>query len=271
MSVPQSQLYLSHYKRFSRSRQWVSLNHPLLLSRRSIASPDQCRRRSSAQQGTIVTPGGRCVVIGWMQNWDTCQPRGSSWLGQMTVPRELSFRDGRVIQNPIRELEQRNLLVSAYFNHGTWFSSLLRQLGMENRSLDPPPSHQLQPTFLFLQRFLPRTRHSPRIGSSTAVVVEVLVGDCGTQHHELAEADEEDGQTDHGRGDFASEFEDNGTLGLLRSHACTQMANRPSVPFLKLVSLLSYPAQSGWMCSATCFLISSMSFPSAEASSTRLT
>ncbi len=58
---------------------------------------------------TIVTPDGRRVVIGWMQNWDTCvggQPRGSSWFGQMTVPRELSFRDGRVIQNPIRELEQ---------------------------------------------------------------------------------------------------------------------------------------------------------------------
>ncbi len=48
-------------------------------------------------------------MVGWMQNWDTCvggQPRGCSWFGQMTLPRELSIRDNRVIQTPIRELEQ---------------------------------------------------------------------------------------------------------------------------------------------------------------------
>jgi len=56
---------------------------------------------------TLLTPDGRRIMIAWMQNWDTCTayPNGAKWFGQMTIPRELSLRDGRVIQNPIRELE----------------------------------------------------------------------------------------------------------------------------------------------------------------------
>ncbi len=56
---------------------------------------------------TMLSPDGRRIMIGWMQN-----PDGSSyrvvprpWYGQMTVPRELSIKDGRLIQQPIRELE----------------------------------------------------------------------------------------------------------------------------------------------------------------------
>ena len=56
---------------------------------------------------TLLTPDGRRIMIAWMQNWDTCggQPNGAKWFGQMSVPRELGYRDGRVIQNPVRELE----------------------------------------------------------------------------------------------------------------------------------------------------------------------
>ena len=56
---------------------------------------------------TVLAPDGRRIMIGWMQNWDTCnlytftQP----WFGQMSLPRELSVRDGRLIQKPVRELE----------------------------------------------------------------------------------------------------------------------------------------------------------------------
>ncbi len=55
---------------------------------------------------TTVTPDGRRVVLGWMQNWDTsvAQPE-DKWFGQITLPRELTYRDGRVVQNPVRELE----------------------------------------------------------------------------------------------------------------------------------------------------------------------
>ena len=46
-------------------------------------------------------------MIAWMQNWSTtgAKPCHCRWFGQMTLPRELSVRDGRLIQNPVRELE----------------------------------------------------------------------------------------------------------------------------------------------------------------------
>ena len=58
---------------------------------------------------TILTPDGRRVMIGWMQNWDTCKLTGYEerpWFGQMSLPRELSIRNGRLYQQPIRELAQ---------------------------------------------------------------------------------------------------------------------------------------------------------------------
>jgi len=56
---------------------------------------------------TVLTPDGRRVMIGWLQNWDTCNlhTRQTEWFGQMSVPRELFLRDGVLCQQPIRELE----------------------------------------------------------------------------------------------------------------------------------------------------------------------
>ena len=56
---------------------------------------------------TVLTPDGRRVMIGWMQNWDSCSIRetGEKWAGQMSLPRELFIRDGRLYQWPIREIE----------------------------------------------------------------------------------------------------------------------------------------------------------------------
>ena len=55
---------------------------------------------------TILTPDGRRGMIGWMQNWDACQngSREQQWYGQMSLPRELSIRNGRLYQQPLREL-----------------------------------------------------------------------------------------------------------------------------------------------------------------------
>ena len=57
---------------------------------------------------TILTPDGRRVMIGWMQNWDSISIRDqeAKWAGQMTLPRELFIKDGRLYQRPVRELEQ---------------------------------------------------------------------------------------------------------------------------------------------------------------------
>ena len=56
---------------------------------------------------TILTKDGRRVMIGWMQNWDTCDLHMEKriWCGQMSLPRELSIKNGRLYQKPVRELE----------------------------------------------------------------------------------------------------------------------------------------------------------------------
>lgn len=57
---------------------------------------------------TVETPDGRRVMIGWMQYWGSvnCRVRTLPFFGQMTVPRELRVKDGRLIQTPVRELEE---------------------------------------------------------------------------------------------------------------------------------------------------------------------
>ena len=56
---------------------------------------------------TLLTPDGRRVMIAWMQNWSAvgAKPSPCRWFGQMTVPRELSVKHGRLYQLPVRELE----------------------------------------------------------------------------------------------------------------------------------------------------------------------
>ena len=56
---------------------------------------------------SVLTPDGRRVMIGWMQNWDTCNlhVKSTPWFGQMSLPRELSVKNGRLYQWPIRELD----------------------------------------------------------------------------------------------------------------------------------------------------------------------
>ena len=56
---------------------------------------------------TLLTADGRRIMIAWMQNWASAgaKPAHCRWFGQMTLPRELSVRDGRLYQVPVRELE----------------------------------------------------------------------------------------------------------------------------------------------------------------------
>lgn len=55
---------------------------------------------------TMETEDGRRIMTAWMKSWDTnLWPGDFQWSAMMTIPRELEFRDGRVIQNPVRELE----------------------------------------------------------------------------------------------------------------------------------------------------------------------
>ena len=55
---------------------------------------------------TVQTADGRRIMIAWMQYWNSvdCPPEDLPFFGQMTVPRELRVRDGRLLQTPVREL-----------------------------------------------------------------------------------------------------------------------------------------------------------------------
>ena len=57
---------------------------------------------------TLEAPDGRRILIGWMQNPDTANQRTVSHpvFGQMTIPRELSIRDGKLYQQPVREIAE---------------------------------------------------------------------------------------------------------------------------------------------------------------------
>ena len=53
-------------------------------------------------------PDGRCLMVGWMDTWDIPiveKTSGDGWACMMTVPRELHFKDGKIISTPVKELE----------------------------------------------------------------------------------------------------------------------------------------------------------------------
>ena len=56
---------------------------------------------------TTLAPDGRRIMVGWMDNWETCKeaPRRHPWYAQMSVPREIWLKDGRLMQRPVREIE----------------------------------------------------------------------------------------------------------------------------------------------------------------------
>ncbi len=74
--------------------------------RKSIHAAD-CGTDFYAAQ-TMQAPDGRRIMAAWMQNWASSarKPDTMRFFGEITVPRELSLLDGRVMQNPVRELER---------------------------------------------------------------------------------------------------------------------------------------------------------------------
>ena len=57
---------------------------------------------------TMQAKDGRRIMIAWMQSWETsgCQIKTLPFFGQMSLPRDLSVRNGKLIQNPVREIER---------------------------------------------------------------------------------------------------------------------------------------------------------------------
>ncbi len=85
---------------------------------------------------TLLAPDGRRIMIAWMQNWDTLAITSlkAPWFGQMTVPRELSVRNGRLYQWPVRELDA---LRSGRFSYqNVDFEGELTLEGIKGRKVD---------------------------------------------------------------------------------------------------------------------------------------
>lgn len=54
---------------------------------------------------TMEAEDGRRIMVAWLQSWDTrLTPDNYAWSGMMTIPRELSIKNGRLVQKPVREL-----------------------------------------------------------------------------------------------------------------------------------------------------------------------
>ena len=107
---------------------------------------------------TLLTPDGRRVMIGWMQNWDTCKNTGyedRKWFGQMTLPRELSIRNGRLYQQPIRELALYRSRAVEYRNVSV--RDCVSLSGIEGRSVELDlsirPEKAEAPYLKFIMRF----------------------------------------------------------------------------------------------------------------------
>lgn len=85
---------------------------------------------------TVLAPDGRRIMIGWMQNWDACNLRSHEepWFGQMSLPRELFVKNGRLYQMPVKELEKmrRNKVV----HQNVSFSGEISLEGIKGRRID---------------------------------------------------------------------------------------------------------------------------------------
>ena len=85
----------------------------------------------------VKTPDGRQVMIAWMENWTNtgCKFEQNRLFGAMTLPRELHIRaDGRLIQTPVRELQNYYGRKVAYENVVIFKESNLS--GISGRYLD---------------------------------------------------------------------------------------------------------------------------------------
>ena len=85
---------------------------------------------------TVLAEDGRRIMIGWLQNWDTLAYKREDlpWFGQMSLPREISIKDDRLIQKPVSELE--NYYGKSISRQGILLEENTSVPGIKGRCLD---------------------------------------------------------------------------------------------------------------------------------------
>ena len=84
---------------------------------------------------TVQTDDGRRILIAWMQNWETANYNNEEHhiYGSMTVPRELTVENARILQKPVRE-------ITNYYGKETRFEKQIVngniEIGMQGRVFD---------------------------------------------------------------------------------------------------------------------------------------
>lgn len=84
---------------------------------------------------TTLAADGRRIMIGWMQSWDNYMtPPEFAWSGMMSIPRELSVKNGRLFQYPVAELDGCRRNEKAFQN--VEISGMLELPGVTGRCAD---------------------------------------------------------------------------------------------------------------------------------------
>ncbi|MBQ8094770.1 MAG: glycoside hydrolase family 32 protein [Clostridia bacterium] len=102
-------------------------------TRRSIQPVDHGLNFYAPQ--TVLAPDGRRIMIGWMDNWETCKeaPRRHPWYAQMSTPREIFIKNGRLMQVPVREIES---MWTSTVSHEAVISTETSLPGVSGRMMD---------------------------------------------------------------------------------------------------------------------------------------
>ncbi len=85
---------------------------------------------------SVLTSDGRRIMTAWMQSWESSGSKVKKlpFFGQMILPRELHVKDGRLIQNPVREIEDFRAYKISYQN--VMVSQETNLQGVSGRFLD---------------------------------------------------------------------------------------------------------------------------------------
>lgn len=101
---------------------------------------------------SIKTLDGRRIVIGWLQSWDNhILHDDCNWTGIMSLPRELTIKDNKIYQMPIKEIS--NYYDKTYSIEGEFIGQDLSFKNINGRYIDLFLDINIESDTIFLIKF----------------------------------------------------------------------------------------------------------------------